>query len=684
TTAQNVAFVSSSNTDNTTEPVSAATSVSVIDVDDLEEMDLKWQMAMLTMRARRFLQRTGRNIGANGPTSLGFDMSKVECYNCHKKGHFVKECRYPKDPRRNEEETANYALMAFSSSGSSSDNELRDNALVSLRQTLEKTKQERDDLKLKLEKLQTSSKNLTELLASQTNAKTGLGYNSQVFTRAMFDCDDYLYSESDESRASSSLYDRFQSNDGYHACPPLYTGTFMPPKPDLVFNNAPTDIEADHLAFTVKLSPTKPDKDLSLTNRSSALIIEDWVSDSEDESETKTLQNVPNCDYHAKKMAQPTARNHAHRGNHKQYAQMTHLIPQRHVVPAAVLTQSRLVPITVVPINAVRPISTTVPKLKVTRPKHAKPIVTKTNSPIRWHTNRSTSPKTSNSPPKVTDVKALVGNPYYALKDKRVIDSGCSRHMTRNMSHLSDFEELNGGYVAFGGNPKGGKISGKGSGPTWLFDIDTLTKTMNYQPVTASNQSNPSTGFQDKFDAEKAGEESDQKYVLFPVCFSGSTNSQNTDGDAAFDEKEPEFNEKKPESQVNVSPRSSVQSKKHDDKKRVRLKARVLTNTFSVAGPSNVVASPTHEISSCIDASQLPDNPDMPELEDITYFDDEDVVGAEADFNNLETPITVSPIPTTRVQNDHLVTLVRNKQEKDKIGIKPDQIKKKGKRGKAR
>nr|GEU49472.1 hypothetical protein [Tanacetum cinerariifolium] len=54
------------------------------------------------------------------------------------------------------------------------------------------------------------------------------------------------------------------------------------------------------------------------------------------------------------------------------------------------------------------------------------------------------------------------GNPQQALKDKGVIDSGCFRHMTRNMFCLSNFEELNGGYVAFGGNPKGGKITGKG------------------------------------------------------------------------------------------------------------------------------------------------------------------------------------------------------------------------------
>nr|GFA01130.1 hypothetical protein [Tanacetum cinerariifolium] len=68
--------------------------------DDLEEMDLKWQMAMLTMRGRKFLQKTGRNLGVNGPTSMGFHMAKVECYNCHRKRHFARECSSPKDSRR--------------------------------------------------------------------------------------------------------------------------------------------------------------------------------------------------------------------------------------------------------------------------------------------------------------------------------------------------------------------------------------------------------------------------------------------------------------------------------------------------------------------------------------------------------------------------------------------------------
>nr|GEY86595.1 hypothetical protein [Tanacetum cinerariifolium] len=89
-------WVSDSEDDSEAEISSNATNA-----DDLEEMDLKWQMAMLTVRAMRFLQRIRTNLGANGPTSMGFDMSKVECYNYHRKGHFAKECRSHKDTIRN-------------------------------------------------------------------------------------------------------------------------------------------------------------------------------------------------------------------------------------------------------------------------------------------------------------------------------------------------------------------------------------------------------------------------------------------------------------------------------------------------------------------------------------------------------------------------------------------------------
>nr|GEZ83651.1 retrovirus-related Pol polyprotein from transposon TNT 1-94 [Tanacetum cinerariifolium] len=275
--------------------------------------------------------------------------------------------------------------------------------VLHLRQTLEKAEQERDDLKLKLEKFQTSSKNLSELLASQTNNKTGLGYNSQVFTRAMFDCDYYLSTESDESLPPSPIYDRPSVQ---------YVETSIP-------------------HANPKKAIPKSTSNGKRGNRKACFVC-------------KSLdQLIKDCDYRERKMAQTTARTHAQRGSHKHYVQMTLSFPKGmwHVVPVVVLTQSKHVPIT-----SVRPV-TTDPTLKV-----------------------------SNFPPKVTAAKASMvnaakGNPQHALKDKGVINSGCSRHMTWNMSYLSDFKELNGGYIAFGGNPKGGKISSKGKIRTEKLDF---------------------------------------------------------------------------------------------------------------------------------------------------------------------------------------------------------------------
>nr|GFA32374.1 putative ribonuclease H-like domain-containing protein [Tanacetum cinerariifolium] len=101
------------------------------------------------------------------------------------------------------------------------------------------------------------------------------------------------------------------------------------------------------------------------------------------------------------------------------------------------------------------------------------------------------------------------------------------------------------------------------------------------KPNIAGNQTNPSAGFEDKFDAEKAGEEIDEQYVLFPVWSSGFTNPRNNDGDAAFDGKEHDFDAKKPESKVSVSPSSSAQSRKQDDMTKKESKGKSPAGSFT-------------------------------------------------------------------------------------------------------
>nr|GEU37163.1 reverse transcriptase domain-containing protein [Tanacetum cinerariifolium] len=381
-----------------------------IDVDDLKEMDLRWKMAMLTMRARRFLQKTGRNLGDNKVITMGFDMSKVKCYNCHRKGHFARKCRSPKDTRRTgaaepqrrhvpvetstsnalvsqcdgigsydwsyqaEEEPANFTLMDITSSSSSSDNEKHD--------------------------------------------KQGLGYCS-------------LENDS-KSLSPSCPFDRLQPSGRYNAVPSPITGNFMPPKPDLVFHTTPIVVETDHSTFTVQLSRTKSAQYISYTTRTMAPIIEDWVSDSKDESKPDDPQSAPSfaqTSEHVKpsrysvqpvqapiltatpKTSSPKSNCSSKRKNRKTCflcRSVDHLIKD---FPAAVLTKSKPISVT-----AARPVSAAVPNIMVTRSIHACSLNTKYNSTIRRHKTRSQSSKTSNSSPKVTAAKAQVVN---AAKEKK-------------------------------------------------------------------------------------------------------------------------------------------------------------------------------------------------------------------------------------------------------------------------
>nr|GEV69445.1 hypothetical protein [Tanacetum cinerariifolium] len=652
---QNIAFLSINNTGSTNESSFFASQsnspqlnnedLKQIDADDLEKMDLKWQMAMLTMRARTFLRRTKRNLGANGTTFIGFDMSKVECYNFHRRGHFAKECRSPRDTRNKDTQRRTVAVETSTS-----------NALVS----------QCDGVGSYDWSFQDDEEPTIYALMAFTSSSSSSSDNEVI------DCDDLTSSESDDSVPTSPVHDRYKSGEWYHVVPPPYTGTFIPPKPDLVFHEAPTAREIVPNVFHVELSTTKPNKDMSQSNRPSAPIIEDWVSDLEDESEGKpmptqkapsfvqTSEHVKTPMTFVKLVAHPTqaenlrkdilkSRGHKHSLNRKACficKSLNHLIKDYDFYE----------------------------KQMVHKPGTKGNRVWKPKCTVLDHVSRLTS--ASMTLKQFDYTNALGRSKQWLLK---------SHDWKHN---LSDFKEIKGGYVAFGENPKGGKITGKDtecivlsfdfklpdenhvllrvprennmyivdlknivlSGDlTCLFTKATLDesnlwhrrlghinfKTMN--KLVKGNQPTHNAGIQGTFNASKVVKEakSAQQYVLLPLWSTGFQKPHNTDADVAFDVKDNE-------NAVHVSPSSSDKPKKHDDKAK-RLKERVLVNaasapvtavgpnstnnthSFNAAGPSDNAVSPNFKFgrkSSFVDPYQYPDDPDMPALEDILYSDE--------------------------------------------------------------
>nr|GEX84588.1 hypothetical protein [Tanacetum cinerariifolium] len=666
TDSHNLAFVSSTSTDSTTDSVSAAVNVSAVgtklSASTLPNADsLSNAMAMLTMRARRFLQKTGRNLGANGPTSMGFDMAKVECYNRHRKGYFTKECRSPKDSRRTAIaepqrrnvpsqfdvisyqtglESVKARLLVYKPNESVLEEnikllnievQLKDNALTTLRQKLDTTEKERDDLNMNLEKFQTSSKRLTDLLANLTSKKARLGYNLQVFTKAIFDCETYYSSESNcDSWPPSNLYDRVVPSGGYHAVPPPVTGTFMPPKPDLVFHTPPFD-ENEHLAFNVQLSPTKPAQDLS--SRPSAPIIEDWVSDSEEDDMPQISKDVPSFAQSFEPVKSPR-----HSGQ---------------------LFQAPILVAPPVPLRSN-------PHSKGSRRTKKACLVCKSEDhlikdysllPIPfWAEVINTACYVQN---RVLVTKPHNKTPYELLHGRLpsigfMRPFGCPVTILNTLDPLGKFQGKETLHVNFMEN----KPNVAGSGPAWLFDIDSLTQTMNYHPVIAKNQTNSHAGFQD---IEKAGEEGTQTYVLFPVLSDGSKNSQNNNKDAFVDGKEHDDDIQKSVSPNIHSSSSGAQSRKQGDKtenkdkgkspvititgfRDLNVELEECTNNSSngVSAASSLVSTAGHNfIKRTNDFSAAgPSNAAMPNLENLSHSDDADAVGAKADINNLESIIS--------------------------------------------
>ncbi|GJS52883.1 ribonuclease H-like domain-containing protein [Tanacetum coccineum] len=278
-----------------------------LDEFDLEEMDLKWQVAMISMRLKKFYKKTGRKLQFDAKEPVGFDKAKVECYNCHKTRHFARECRSKgnQDSRRrdarytghSEDEQENYALMAYSNSGSDTEREQLGDASIEIqaytqalkkveaqlvahqqnqlwyeekirfmkidlddktdvltyhKKLLAEAEKEKEELKAKVEKWHNSSKNLNILLTSQMSArdKAGLGYGNQM-NKGVLSYENEVFESVFNSRSSdiedSHVNDRYAK--GMHAVPPPMTGIYIPSGPD---------VEIDESQFTYGLKQSKP------------------------------------------------------------------------------------------------------------------------------------------------------------------------------------------------------------------------------------------------------------------------------------------------------------------------------------------------------------------------------------------------------------------------------------------
>nr|GFA85039.1 reverse transcriptase [Tanacetum cinerariifolium] len=194
-----------------------------------------------------------------------------------------------------------------------------------------------------------------------------------------------------------------------------------------------------------------------------------------------------------------------------------------------------------------------------------------------------------------------------------------------------------------------------GSGPNWLFDIDALTKSMNYKPVVAGNQSNGSASTKacDNIGKTRVETVPNKDYILLPLwtedlLFSSSSKDYPSAGYKPSRDKEKKDTK---------DPRNEDSEASSTEEPRVYQENDSVNGTNKVNVVSSTVNAASNEVNVVGRKSsiKLPDDLNMPELEDISIFEDsnEDVFGAEADLYNLESTFQVSPIPITIIRKDH-------------------------------
>nr|GEX15477.1 hypothetical protein [Tanacetum cinerariifolium] len=635
-----------------------------IDHDDLEEMDLKWQVAMISMRVKQFYKKTSTKKSREQELrckdnslivqdKLGYDWSYIA-----------------------QEEPTKFALMVYTLGSDTKKNEAAYEEKIVV---LEFEVKDKD--------------------------KTSLGYGDQLSksdSEVLLCVFDSRSSDGDDN----PINDRFKKGDGYHVVPLPLIGNYMPPLADLSFaglddfvyrpttNKASASISKGEpsVTKTINISVEMPKVD---SVRTSGVITKDLVSDDEDTlvdtqvdlqttvkpsfkkiEFTKSRNESVKSDIQADKPRMVTQISKADRkdwnGNLTQKLRPFY----KSTVHNTMISKET---VNTIRINGVN----TSGKTSVSTVEGNGVIAVKTSAGCVWR-------------PKITDLNNVSkdssgswiskrGNPQQALKYKGMFNSGCSRHMTRNKALLTDYQYIDGGFVSFGGSTKGGKITEKfngkveegflvgffvnskvfrvfntqtrkveenphvnflenkpnvvGQGPNWLFDIDSLANSMNYQQVTAGNQANTNVGYQEvngdtglkknvNVGHTKQEKVSTQQYIMFPLWSSISLSykssddkaGDNTADDAAEKEATEKSNDVRNEFQAQCN-RKLLQEKV--------IRSSSINSITTISTPVNTASASRTFIP--------PHDPLMPELEDTIEIQTTGIFGNAYDEDDLET-----------------------------------------------
>ncbi|GJX63156.1 ribonuclease H-like domain-containing protein [Tanacetum coccineum] len=534
--------------------------------DDLEEMDLRWQMAMLTMRARRFLKNTGRKLTINGNESVGFDKSKVECYNCHKKGHFAKECRAPRNQDyKNKESTRRTVPVETSTS----------TALVSC------------------------------------DGLGGYDWSDQAEEGPNYALMAYSSSSSDSEFLGTIIKLEFTGSWG--VC--------------LLVDLKAHDREHVPCRFTWVFFLATKDETSGIL-KSFITGIENLV-----DHKVKVIRCDNGTEFKNREM--------------NQFCEMKGILRQFSV--ARTPQQNGVAE-----------------RRNRTLIEAARTMLADSKLPTTfWAEAVNTACYVQN---RVLVVKPHNKTPYELFHGRTPTLSfmrpfGCPVTILNTIDHLGKFNGKadEGFFVGYSLNSKAFRVFNSktriveenlhirfsesipnivGSGPDWLFDIDALTRTMNYEPIIAGTQSNGFAGTKASYNAGQDRKEKEpvKNYILLPLWtvdapYSQDPKNSHDDGSKPLsdDGKKVDENSRKDSEGIDQEKEDNVNS----------------TNNVNAASINevNVVGGKT--------SIELPLDPNMPALEDYSIFEDDEDIGAEVDMHNLDTTIQVSLIPTTRIHKDH-------------------------------